>query len=122
MPDPLRAMLERWRPFPAKCLLLEAIVREGATSTADLRSAQGKYKYPSGWQSQIPALIDREGILEGTPESFRLKPEYSNALFGWVQRNAAVLDRARELYASAGAEPGRLGDAARRQLGQLFVN
>jgi hypothetical protein len=92
LPPELRRILKSWQRYPANLLLLAAITNEGIQTREGLLAKKAAYRFLEPVDSGLRNLL-QSGVLQGSPERFRLSSAWEPPLRRWVSENAAVLAR-----------------------------
>lgn len=104
--DALFRRISSFKEYPAFVVLLHAIVKHNATSTAAVASLPEQEGVPSGFDMGIEQLIEKD-ILLGTPDAFRISQEFGPELRRFLEANSAVISDLRAI---------KLGEGTRESL------
>jgi hypothetical protein len=91
LPPDLKEIMLNFYRFPAFYMIIYAIIRTNASSTADLKSSENKFYLPGDWENGgLPELFEKS-LLIGTEKKFKINPKYKEHLDYWIEQNSNKL-------------------------------
>ena len=97
IPNQIKEELKSFSEYPAHYLVIEAIAKEGITSREKFSAIVEKYKIPSGWDTAINNLAEKEVIrMSEDEENFEIPPQKLNHINRWLRKNQRLISKIRE--------------------------
>lgn len=98
IPTQIEEELKSFSEYPAHYLVLEAIEKEKVTTRKAFSEIAEAYKIPTGWNTAINNLADKEIIqLNEDEETFEIPSEKLFHITRWLRKNQRTLSKLREL-------------------------
>lgn len=98
LPKELKSVLKNYVEFPEFFPLIAAIEIEDVNSIEQLGKFSKNYNFRVSWDNAGIIKLIEDGILDGTPDKFKIKNVFKTPLKTWISRNKSVIEELVNTY------------------------